>query len=72
MIKGKLNIPTKPTTNSTPPAGNATAGNKPRLNIPTPPPPPSAAQGGAYTTSPPQGRPPSIMIAVPAMEMVNA
>ena len=77
MIKGKLNIPTRLTTNAAPTAGNDSVVNKPKLNIPSrlappvPPPPPAQTQG-AYAATPQPGRPPSIMIAVPAMEMVNA
>ena len=52
--------------------------NKGKLNIPTRPAPrptaaaPTAARSTAPLPTTPQGKPPSIMIAVPSMEMVNA
>lgn len=86
MKKGKLNIPTaRPAapnySNPTPPNGPG------KLNIPTggsqqkpgmfPPPQPTGVKNDSFPVGQNgipmvNGRPPSVMIAVPAMEMVNA
>jgi hypothetical protein len=70
MKKGKLNIPSRATTPPATPTA-ATAAMQTAFNRPAPP-------GQAMPTNfrpqaPAQGgKPPSVMIAVPAMEMVNA
>ena len=46
--------------------------NKGKLNIPSRPAAPKAAMAPTLPTPGPAGRPPSVMIAVPSMEMVNA
>ena len=56
--KGKLNIPTRPAPNASRPAAPAAR--------------PTATPNTAPIPTNAQGKPPSIMIAVPAMEMVNA
>ena len=66
MNKGKLNIPSS----NKPKLNIPTGGNKPKINIP---PPPTQAAGPQRVGIPAvNGKPPSVMIAVPAMEMVNA
>ena len=63
MKKNKLNLPTKPQTQNV--ASSPVPTVKGKLNLPGK----TSAQQGQLPSG---GRPPSIMIAVPSMEMVNA